>query len=192
MTGVFDRRVIEEVVEIRSEEGRRPIISGYAAVFNSPSHDLGGFKEIVRPGAFSRSIASGANVRAYHNHDMNLLLGTTQSGTLRLSENQRGLKYEIDVPDTTYGEDLLKLVKRGDIRGSSFKFSNPKDQWNNQGTKRELIDVDLLDVSTVDNPAYEAAEIVSVRSLDAHKQHQGYDPELVSRRVAYIRLTMPN
>lgn len=187
----IDRRVHEDEIEIRSESGRRPIVSGYAAVYNSKSRDLGGFTEVIRQGAFTNALASGRNVNAYFNHDPNMVLGSTQSGTLRLSENSRGLKYEIDLPDTTYANDLANLISRKDIRGNSFAFAPVKDQWSPQGNKRELIDVELHDVSIVTNPAYESAQIVSVRSIQSFARHKGLSVDAVKRRIMYYELVHP-
>src|SRR5579875_2269362 len=125
-------------------------IVGYAAPFNSWSEDLGLFREIIRPGAFKRAIESRQDVRALFNHDPNLVLGRTSSGTLTLSEDEHGLLYEITPPDTQFARDLMKLIERGDIAGSSFGFSVVHQRWGSQEDEsgaafqtRELLDVDL-------------------------------------------------
>lgn len=190
---MIDRRITEDTIEIRSEDGRRPVVYGYAAVYNSQSRDLGGFTEIIRPGAFRSALESGRNVNAYFNHNENMVLGSTAAGTLRLSENSRGLRYEIDLPDTSYARDLAELISRKDIRGNSFAFANAKDQWNAKGNKRELIDMELHDVSIVTNPAYESAQIVSMRSIELHKQHtQNYSPKRLSQILEFVRLRLRN
>ena len=155
-------------------------IVGYAAVFNSFSQDLGGFKEIIRPGAFDRSLASGADVRALVDHDSSKIIGRTKSGTAKLTVDQRGLRYEITPPDTTAANDLMKSMKRGDVDGSSFAFTAAQggDKWRKEGgqTIRELHDVDLYDVSVVTYPAYTASE-ASLRSLNAVKDAPPAEPE---------------
>jgi Escherichia/Staphylococcus phage prohead protease len=143
-----------------------PTIVGYAAVFNSLSEPLADkrgqpFREIVRPGAFLRSLADAAQGRAdiMARFDHEGILGRTSNGTLRLREDERGLRYEIDLPDTQAGRDLATLIKRGDVRGASFGFKANKDNWRSDkaGQLRELLDVRLLDVSPVTSAAYPAA-----------------------------------
>lgn len=145
-------------------------IEGYAAVYNSYSNDLGGFREIIRPGAFDRALAAKPDVRAYFDHG-GMPLGRTKSGTLEIWADQRGLKYRIaNIPDHTTGRDLRVAMKRGDVDGSSFAFriAPNGDKWGKdaKGVVRELYDVDLHDVSVVTVPAYKATE-ASLRSLDA-------------------------
>ena len=159
-----------------SEDGAQ--ITGYAAVWDSPSEVMGGmfggdFIEKVRRGAFSRALSQKQDVRALFNHDPSKVLGRTANGTLRLEEDSRGLRYEIDLPDTQQGRDLRELVKRGDVSQSSFSFRVFRDE-NKRGdiwrepesgpAERTLTDVDLLDVSPVTYPAYPETS-VSARSL---------------------------
>lgn len=151
-----------EGAELRAASKGRAI-QGYAAVFGQQSSDLGGFRETIRPGAFARSIRSKQDVLALFNHDSYSILGRTSSGTLRLGEDGTGLAFEVDLPDTQLGRDVHTLVQRGDISQCSFSFHAVKDVWNRDGTARELMDVDLLDVSPVTNPAYPQTS-VSARS----------------------------
>jgi HK97 family phage prohead protease len=133
------------------------MVSGYAAVFNQESEDLGGFIEIIKPGAFSDVLEN--DVRALWNHDANYLLARTTSGTLKIAEDARGLYYEFDAPHTTYGNDLLELLRRGDVTQSSFGFAIKKDEWvsRNGITYRYIHSVSrLFDVSPVTYPAYPA------------------------------------
>jgi uncharacterized protein len=141
-------------IEFRAAAGNR--LEGYAAVFNSPSQDLGGFIEVIRPGAFARALKSNPDVLALLDHDTRHILGRTKAGTLRVSEDTKGLRFAIDVPQTTIGNDLLVSVGRGDISGASFAFTAKEDRWTqgNAGMIRELLDVDLLDVTVTANPAY--------------------------------------
>src|SRR5438128_11032112 len=92
-------------IELRVDAGAPPKLVGYAAVFNSKSLDLGGFIEIVRPGAFKRTLAAGADVRALVNHDPNLIIGRNKAGTLDVAEDDRGLKVTITPLDTQAGRD---------------------------------------------------------------------------------------
>ena len=144
--------------ELRAKAGST--ISGYAAVFNSDSEELpGGFIETIRPGAFARAIRTGKDVRCFFNHDESRVLGRIASGTLRLSEDRTGLYFECDTPDSPTGRDVYTAIKRGDVSQCSFGFMNPTDLWNEAGTRRELIDVDLRDVSPVTFPAYHATSV---------------------------------
>jgi HK97 family phage prohead protease len=152
----IERRV---AVELRAGGDKRsPRLIGHAAVYNSPSQDLGGFTEIVLPGAFTRTLKSDRDPLALVQHMPQLVLGRRSAGTLRLSEDQRGLAFEIDVPDTTAARDLLVSVERGDVRGASFAFSTPKggDRWEQRGgaVVRSLVDVDLHEITITAQPAY--------------------------------------
>lgn len=140
-------------------------VSGYAAVFNEQTQSVG-FAEIIRPGAFQRSINGTGNIRALYQHDDNLLLGTTQANTLRLKEDTRGLVFELDLPNTSVGRDVLELVKRRDIAGCSFGFYVKEER--NQNGVRELLDVDLLEITLTATPAYQQTS-VAVRSDNRKK-----------------------
>ena len=146
-------------------------IKGYAARFNTLSEDLGGFREKIDPGAFSKSLAGGADVRALVNHDPNLVLGRNTAGTLNITENKTGLKVAITPPDTQAGRDITTSIERGDIDGMSFGFRTITDKWERVDDEeiRTLKEVELHDVSAVTYPAY-ADTSVAVRSLDAHKE----------------------
>ena len=157
------------------------VLSGYAAVYNRFSLPLraGGsqFREIILPGAFDKILnrqRGKQDVVALLNHDSNLILGRTSSGTLELSSDDKGLKYTVTPPDTQVGRDVISLVRRRDLRGSSFAFalSGPNaERWTSdeQGTVREIREVSLLaDVSVVLTPAYPASSVaVAQRSYEA-------------------------
>ena len=173
---MIERRVLPIAdIEIRAEDGRPPVIRGYASVFDSESRDLGGFKEIVKPGAFRASLESRDDVLATVDHDPSKLLGRTAAGTLSLAEDARGLRFEVTPPDTSYARDLLTCMKRGDITGASFGFTIPDKKsgqaWRNEnGQKiRELRAVRLLDVAVVTSPAYPDAS-AAMRSYDAWQE----------------------
>lgn len=146
-------------------------LSGYAAVFNRYSQNLGGFVEQVDPAAFNKTLADGAAVMARGNHDDAYLLGTTWAGTLTLEVDGTGLRYTVDLPDTGAGRDYQALAKRGDIRWSSFAFRTIEDEWGetDQGFPlRTLRSVQLVDVAPVNSPAYLDTS-VALRSLDELK-----------------------
>lgn len=148
--------------ELRAKGGNA--IEGYAAVFNSQSEDLGGFRESIRPGAFSRAIREKQDVRCLFNHNSDTILGRTRSGTLRLLEDSTGLQFNCDLPDTQAGRDVREMIRRGDINQCSFGFVAQDDTWSRDGKTRELVDVDLFDVSPVTYAAYPQTS-VSARSL---------------------------
>jgi uncharacterized protein len=133
-------------------------ISGYAAVYNSDSTDMG-FIEQIAPGAFDESLKT-ANVRALFNHDANFPLATTGNGTLRLTSNQIGLYYEITVdPNDRAAMDVAARVERGDVSGASFSFNVQEQQWDyvSSPPRRVLTKLNLIDVGPVTFAAYPAA-----------------------------------
>jgi HK97 family phage prohead protease len=153
--------------ELRASPEKRQL-EGYAAIFNVPSEDLGGFVERIAPEFFAKVL--GDDVRALVNHDPNLVLGRTKSqpaATLRIGTDSKGLHYQIDLPDTQTARDLLESVRRGDISQSSFGFSTAADAWKKVDGKwvRTLLEASrLYDVSPVTYPAYPQTE-ASARSL---------------------------
>jgi HK97 family phage prohead protease len=154
--------------DIRSD-GTGLAFKGYAAVFNSRSEDLGGFRDVLSPGAFKRSIGGshGRSIKAFLNHNQDIVLGNTRKGTLRLSEDDRGLVAEIDLPDNEWGRPVADAVRRGDISSMSFGFTVPKggDTWSDDRTERTIHEVHLWEVSPVTGwPGY-AATSASVRHL---------------------------
>ncbi len=162
-------------VELRAaSDGKPPQLVGYAAVFNSLSEDLGGFREIILPGAFDRALREGHDVRALVNHNPDKMLGRTSSKTARLAIDEKGLGVEVDVPDTQDGRDTTTLVKRGDLSQMSFSFRTLADQWRTENGEplRELLDLELFDVSVVAFPAYPATEI-SARALERAREIKG-------------------
>lgn len=146
------------------------VIEGYAAVFNSPTDIWGMFTEVIAPGAFADAIASNDDIRALFNHDWNNVLGRTKSGTLRLSEDARGLKFEVYLPNTTLARDLSESLKRGDISQCSFGFVPTSETWDYEPEipVRTINSVELHEISVVSIPAYEDTE-VSLRSKEANK-----------------------
>ena len=173
-------RILTGQVELRSAddaEGKAKV-RGYAAVFNKESENLGSdnyqFREIIEPGAFSDVLKD--DVRALLNHDPNFILARSKAGegTLRIGQDETGLWYEFDAPDTQAGRDLMESLKRGDIDQSSFSFTVEKggQKWEEKEDpegrtfiKRTIQKIArLLDVSPVTYPAYQDAT-VALRSL---------------------------
>lgn len=176
-TRTFDTEIKIESESIVDEIGNRTPeirrIVGLGAVFNKRSEDLG-FIEVIHPGAFKNAIKT-SDARALYNHDSNQLpLGRQSSGTLRLSETSKGLKYEIDPPDTQLARDLQISIDRGDINQSSFAFSVEEDKWEriDGADVRTILSVrEIFDVSPVVYPAY-TDTTVAVRSRDKWKSEQ--------------------
>jgi len=156
-TSAFERRYYVDA-EIRLKDDESNAITGYAAVFNSWSEDLGWFKEKIAQGAFAKTIKDG-DVRALINHDPNLIIGRTVNRTLRLWEDDRGLGFECDLPDTSYATDLRASIKRKDITQNSFGFQTVIDEWSKDGKRRTLHEVRLFDVSPVTFPAYKQTNV---------------------------------
>ena len=167
--------VVKEQREFRMESAEQNgnTIRGYAAVYNSDSEWMGGFYEQIATGAFDGVMDN--DVRAYFNHDENLLLGRVSSGTLRISTDKRGLFYEVDLPNTTYANDLAELMKRGDVNQSSFAFLIEQDKWEQRdGTTYRIIEKvsRLLDVSPVSQPAYPDSTSELKRDLETETKEE--------------------
>lgn len=145
-----------------NENEKRMIVEGYAIVFNSESRDLGGFTEFVSPNALDEALERNSDVLALYNHDYSNVLGRQSSETLKLYKDERGVKFELDLPDTNLGRDVYELVKRGDLKGNSFGFTVEKDKWEKRGSDviRTIEKIkDLFEISIVSLPAYEATEL---------------------------------
>lgn len=186
MTTNVERRVNTVEFDVRNGEASSDGMSftGYAAVFNSPSEPLP-FTEVIREGAFKRSLKSRNEIKLFMNHNTDVVLGSTRAGTLKLTEDSRGLLAQAELPDTSAGRDLSVLMKRGDVSSMSFGFSVPPkgDSWSGDGSTRELHQVRLHEVSIVTGfPAYEATT-ASVRSLDILAQRTAVDVDALSDAI---------
>ncbi|MEE3731762.1 phage prohead protease, HK97 family [Mannheimia haemolytica] len=181
--------------EVRAEnrENEPTHIIGYGSVFNSKSEVMWGFREIIMPGAFDDVLED--DVRGLFNHDPNFILGRSKAGTLSLSVDETGLKYDIIAPDTPTIRDLvIAPLKRGDITQSSFAFriAHNGDDWyeNEDGVIiREIHKISrLYDVSPVTYPAYQEASSTA-RSLEAWKEARdsGAIAKAVSQKAARER-----
>lgn len=154
-------------LEVRAVEGKPATILGHAALFNSKSLFLDGFKEIIQPGAFSDSLTG--DIRALWQHDMARVLGRTKSGTLNLWEDDQGLAFELNPPDTADGRDAVVSIERGDVDQMSFGFTVPPggDSWSedDEGIPlRTLRTVSLMEISPVTWAAYPQTGVGVMRS----------------------------
>lgn len=181
------------------EEGEKQYIVGHAAVFNVESRDLGGFTEVLEEGAFDNVLED--DVRALFNHDRNMVLARTKSGTLSLAQTDRGLEYRFEAPDTTAGKDLKISLKRGDIDESSFGFSvrEDGDKWERREgkvirtIKKGGIER-LYDVSPVTFAAYPKTDVAQ-RSLEEfiskesqEERADGLNPQVAEAIIKTIKI----
>jgi HK97 family phage prohead protease len=138
-------------------------ISGYATVTNSETIIAGLFREVVAPGAFRAALTRRDDVRCLLNHNADLILGRTKSGTLSLVEDAHGLKYTVTPPATAWADGIVVSIARGDISGSSFAFRVERESWPAIGRAamplRVIEQVELFDVSPVCFPAYAATSV---------------------------------
>ncbi|MEM7131182.1 MAG: HK97 family phage prohead protease [Chloroflexota bacterium] len=169
----LERRFFElQKLETRADEEGNRTISGYAAVFNSLSQMLWGFRERIAPGAFAETL--GDDIRALWNHDSNIVLGRTIAGTLRLEEDDHGLRVEIDAPRSAAQQ--VEAIERGDVNQMSFGFRALDFEWDedDEGTLiRTLNKAKLYEVSPVTFPAYTSTS-VGVRNDEVY----GVIPEI--------------
>jgi HK97 family phage prohead protease len=160
--------------QVRDDGNPGRIIAGYVTKFGTVA-DVGGlFLEQVQAGAFKRAISQRQDVRALINHNANLVIGRTRNGSLALREDLHGLWFECDVARTSEGDNLLALVRRGDVNECSFGFVAVKEKWSkakdSSGRVRDLrtlTDVDLFDVSVVTYPQYEGTSVSAVAAKAA-------------------------
>lgn len=167
----------------------QPVIDGYAAVFNELSDDLGGFYERIERGAFARTIESD-DIRGLWNHNPDYPLGRTRSGTLRLQEDETGLQFVIQPPETSYARDLLVSMGRGDVDQMSFGFWVVRDRWEQTGGQvvRNLLEVKLFDVSPVTYPAYpQTSAQVRARLESFHSERQAAEEQTDGEAAAQAR-----
>lgn len=162
-------------IEIReSEEGVRTI-EGYAVKWEMKSQSMGyflRFKEQFKKGAFTDSLTN-EDQRALWSHDTSKVLGRTKNGTLRLYEDDIGLRFELDLPNTTLGNDAYETIKRGDVDGVSFGFRMRKQEWDESdpdNVVRTISQADLFEISPVGFPAYPDSQ-VSARSEYPYKSY---------------------
>lgn len=169
------RELLTEKLEIREDEHGNKTILGYAVKWEKKSHVMGyyrKFREQFKQGAFADSLQKD-DQRFLWSHDVSKVLGRTKNNTLRLSEDSIGLRFELDLPDTTLGDDTFKSIKRGDVDGVSFGFQMINEEIEEPDDDlmlRTVTKAKLFEVSAVAFPAYPDSE-VSARGYDPLKQY---------------------
>lgn len=185
-----ERRFFTEPVdfEMREEGANENVIQGYAAVFNSDSKDFGGWHERIAPGSFDDVLND--DTVALFNHDSNLVLGRNKVN-VTLSQDKKGLKYRVELPDTTFAKDVRTLIKDKIIHQSSFAFTVAEQRWEHKEKEPSVRTITkikrLYDVSPVTNPAYEDST-VGARSFQANKPKE--EEPRISAEVYEIELKL--
>lgn len=186
------------VLEVRAEADKPATILGHAALFDTPSMFMG-FRETIAPGAFVDSLSG--DIRALWQHDAARVLGRTKAGTLRLWEDDQGLAFELNPPDTQDGRDAVTLIERGDVDQMSFGFNVPPggDSWGEDEDGiplRTLRAVSLMEISPVTWAAYPQTGVGVMRSAPDWVKHmltQGVDDSsktnMASERVRLDLMT---
>lgn len=195
----IERRTIDSVPEVDFREdastGKRlPVLRGYAAVFDSESNNLGGFVEVIDKRAFNQILGKKPDVYAFFNHDRSLILGNTTNGTLKLSVDDYGLRYEAYPDDTSVGRDVTTWVQNRTVKASSFAFAIDRsapdggEVWDKgpRGLrKRTVTAIGLLDdVSVVTRPAYDASSVVVSRRAMEMAVGEAYRPNQTMSNAA--------
>ena len=183
----METRINPAEFEVReTEDGMQ--FSGYAAVFESDSEPLP-FIERIAPGAFKGSLRNRNDIKLLWNHDTASVLGSTRAGTLRVTEDARGLFVEADLPNTSTGRDARELIGRGDVDSMSFGFTVARngDEWSADGSVRTLTKINLHEVSIVAFPAYTAtAGSTTVRGIDRVALRVGVDADVLADALLKI------
>lgn len=186
-TKSFEQRFVADVppLELRTNENGQKVFRGAFAVFNSRSHDLGGFKEQIAPSAFNRILSRGDDVQAWFNHNPDNLLATVRAGTLKLWTDERAAWYEFpyDANDPDHQRVAAK-AERGDLVGSSFGFRASGDHWDVDESDYPLRTVtevsQLRDVGPVSTPAYPATETVGALTFRSLSEQVGVPADQIA------------
>ena len=187
-------------IDFETREDGQEVVVGYGSIWNSRSENLGGFYEYISPDAISQDTIEKSDVRALINHDPNLVLARSTAGNLSLSVDEKGLRYEFSIPETSYGKDLAINMKNGNINQSSFAFTVGADEWSTDEDGNDIRTITsiekLYDVSPVTYPAYSQAEsdlVVAQRALAMYKENKEIKEEetdLVARSLAQLKIEL--
>lgn len=201
---IMEKRIYNLESRLEKRDDGKEVVVGYGSIFNSRSADLGGFYEYVSPSAITDETIKNSDVRALINHDPNLILARSKNGegSLKLSVDSKGLRYEYEMPDLSYARDLSTNLKNGNISQSSFAFtiSQNGDNWETDEDGRDIRTITkidrLYDISSVTYPAYEEASsdlVVAQRSLALYKEKKEIKEEendLVARSLATLKIEL--
>ena len=187
-TPSHDVRYVVNQFEARTLEDSKAVISGYASIFDRSSQVLGGgFVEQIKRGAFTKTLqergtqSSRDDIKALFNHSTDLVLGSKRAGTLKLSEDSKGLHYEVDLDlDITHHRSAFKMIERGDVTNSSFGFDVIEERWSvsdnsSDPVMREVLETRLYEVSPTPFPAYEDSTVSTERSFKGLAEMSGLD-----------------
>mgnify|MGYP003109722515 CR=1 FL=1 len=187
-TPIHDVRYVVNEFEARAIDGSKAVISGYASIFDRSSQVLGGgFVEQIKRGAFTKTLqergtsSSRDDIKALFNHSTDLVLGSKRAGTLKLSEDSKGLHYEVDLDlDITHHRSAFKMIERGDVTNSSFGFDVIEERWSvpersDDPVLREVLETRLYEVSPTPFPAYQDSSVTAERSLKGLSDMSGLD-----------------
>lgn len=194
-------RALPVTLEIRDadEEGGKRTITG-AIRYDSDSEEMRDwygdtFIEQIAAGAFDESLKTRGVVGLW-SHRTDVVLGNTKSGTLRINSNEKEMTFELDLPNTTAGNDAWEVIKRGDVDGVSFGMKVTKDKWSTEDRegggklyKRSILNAELYEISPVAFPAYPANE-VSARSLEDYKAEEKRAADEYLKRKLLLELEL--
>ena len=207
----MEKRILNIETRIDTNDAGKDVVVGYASVYDSRSENLGGFYEYIEKNAFTPELISKSNVTALINHDQNLILARSRNGqgTLKLENDEKGLKYSFDLDqDLSYAKDLAVSLKRGDVSSSSFAFSIAEngDTWSTDSDGNNIRTINkiekLYDISVVATPAYSQADsdlVVAQRGLKKYKEtlkkvdvieEVKKEKDLVSRSLAKLKIEL--
>ena len=199
-TTIMEKRIFNIENRFETKEDGQEVVIGYGSIWNSRSENLGGFYEFISPSAITEETIAKSDVRALINHDPNLVLARSTAGNLNLSVDDKGLRYEFSIPETSYGKDLAINMKNGNINQSSFAFTVGSDEWSTDDEGNDIRTITsierLYDVSPVTYPAYSQAEsdlVVAQRGLAMYKEKQEIKEEendLVARSLAKLKIEL--
>ena len=197
---IMEKRIFNIENRFETKEDGQEVVVGYGSIWNSRSENLGGFYEYISPSAITEETIAKSDVRALINHDPNLVLARSTAGNLNLSVDEKGLRYEFSIPETSYGKDLAINMKNGNINQSSFAFTVGSDEWSTDEDGNDIRTITsiekLYDVSPVTYPAYSQAEsdlVVAQRGLAMYKENKEIKEEendLVARSLAKLKIEL--
>ena len=195
----MEKRIFNIESRVEKREDGKEVVVGHASIYDSRSNNLGGFYEYIAKGAFTDELIGKSDVRALINHNPDKVLARSTSGTLKLQADDKGLRYEFQIPETSYGKDLAINLKNGNISQSSFAFTLQNDEWSSDDDGNDIRTITaidrLYDISAVTYPAYNEAEsyVVAQRGLTLYKEKKEIKKEendLVARSLAKLKIEL--